>query len=470
MSRPFTPWPYQMLMIAHALDHPKCGLFVPMGMGKTSASLALIDYVTTILGQGPVLVIAPLAVAKTTWVLESRKWIQFQHLTVSCMAGRPPKLRERAFFTPADIYVINYEGLPWLNDFLDKIRKPWPYPVVIADESTRLKSYRKRSGSVRAAALAKHVDRMERFVALTGTPSPNGLQDLWGQLYFIDQGQRLGRSFSAYMNRWFRPEQVAADAAAVRWIPFKHSPEQIMNAIADVCLSVRAEDYFDIDKPRFVDVKVQLDDQAMKIYRNMERDMFVQLQSVDVEALNAAAKTMKCLQLASGALYTDEEHSFEVVHDAKLDALESILEEASGEPLLVAYQFVSDRQRLLKRFPQAKAFDKTPEMVHDFNAGQIPMLLVHPASAGHGISLQDGSSKLVVFSQWWNLEEYQQVIERIGPMRQIQAGHPRVVTVYNLIAEGTVDETVMKRKTTKASIQSLLMERMATQGFKENKR
>ena len=136
----------------------------------------------------------------------------------------------------------------------------------------------------------------------------------------------------------------------------------------------------------------------------------------------------------------------------------------------MAYQFVSDRQRLLKRFPQAKAFDKTPEMVHDFNAGQIPMLLVHPASAGHGISLQDGSSKLVVFSQWWNLEEYQQVIERIGPMRQIQAGHPRVVTVYNLIAEGTVDETVMKRKTTKASVQSLLMERMAIQGFKENEK
>ncbi len=461
----FKPWPYQQKMIEFAVNHPRCGLFVPMGMGKTSASLAIIQIVTDVFDQGPVLVVAPLAVARTTWPAEVRKWEEFKNLRISTIVGTP-KQRARAVVTPADIYVINYEGLPWLAKFLTDLGKPWPFKTVIADESTRLKSFRKGGSVVRSKALARFMPSTERFIALTGTPSPNGLQDLWGQLWFIDAGQRLGRSFTAFRERWFRPIRMAADAFAVRWEPYDFADEQIMGAIKDVCLSIKAEDYFDVDKPRFVDVPVQLPAKAMTAYKSMEKQLYAELKSGDViEATNAASKTIKCLQIASGAVYTDEVHNWTTVHDAKLDALESIVEEAAGEPLLVAYQFVSDRERIKARFSHAVIFDKDPATVVAFNAGKISMLLVHPASAGHGLSLQDGSSKLVLFSQWWDLEQYQQVIERIGPMRQIQAGHPRVVTVYNLIASGTIDETVMQRKQTKARVQDLLMQRMAAGGY-----
>lgn len=458
MSREFKPWPYQQKMIQFALAHDKCGLFVPMGMGKTSSSLAIIDILKNIFEEGPALVIAPLAVARNAWPSEVKKWANFNHLKVSAILG-DKKARIKGLHTKADIYVINYDNLTWLDDYLTAKNYKWPFPVVVADESTKLKSFRTRQGSKRAKALARYSNRFERFIALTGTPSPNGLNDLWGQVWFIDHGERLGKSFSAYMNRWFMPKQVAANAAAVKWVPKEFAQAQIQKSISDVCLSIKAEDYFDLDKPHFVDIEVELPPEAQKLYDKMEKEMYMELlNGRQVEAVNAAVKTVKCLQLANGAVYTDELHNWEEVHTAKLDALASIVEEAAGEPLLVTYQFKTDLARIKKAFPQAKEFDKRPETVEAFNNGEIPMLLVHPASAGHGISLQDGSSKLVVFSQWWNLEEYQQVIERIGPMRQLQAGHPRVVTVYHILAKDTVDYVALARKQNKKEVQDALLE------------
>ncbi|WP_290372058.1 DEAD/DEAH box helicase [uncultured Parasutterella sp.] len=461
--REFKPWPYQERMIQFALQHPRCGLFVPMGMGKTSASLAIIDVLKNIFEEGPALVIAPLAVARNSWPSEVSKWADFSHLKVSAILGTT-KERIKALHTKADIYVINYDNLTWLDDFLTAHNYRWPFPVVIADESTRLKSFRTRQGAKRAKALARYTNFFRRFIALTGTPSPNGLNDLWGQLWFIDNGERLGKSFSAFHNRWFRPLRVGASAAAVQWVPHEFSQAQIQDAIADVCLSIKAEDYFDLDTPQFVNIEVDLPEDAQKLYDDMEHELFIELSNTTVEAPNAAAKTVKCLQLANGAVYTDELHNWEEVHTAKLDALASIVEEAAGEPLLVAYQFKTDLARILKAFPKARAFDKRPETVAAFNRGEIPMLLVHPASAGHGLSLQDGSSKLVFFSQWWNLEEHLQVIERIGPMRQMQAGHPRVVTVYQILAHGTIDYVALAKKRSKREVQDMLLDYLRNKG------
>ena len=458
MAKDFRPWPYQQKMIQFALEHPKCGLFVPMGMGKTSASLAIIDILKNIFEVGPVLVIAPLAVAKNAWPSEVMKWRNFNHLRVSEILGGL-KERVKALHTGADIYVINYDNLQWLDEYLTTKNYKWPFPVVIADESTRLKSFRTRQGSKRAKALGRYSNRIKRFIALTGTPSPNGLKDLWGQLWFLDGGERLGRSFSAFASRWFVPLQVSSNAAAVRLVPKEFAQTQIQNAISDICLSIKAEDYFDLDKPRFVNVEVELPAQALELYEAMEKEMYIELsRNTAVEAANAAVKTVKCLQLANGAVYTDDLKNWKEIHSAKLEALASIVEEAAGEPLLVAYQFKTDLARIKKAFPGAKEFDKRPATVEAFNRGDIPMLLVHPASAGHGISLQDGSSKLVFFSQWWNLEEYQQVIERIGPMRQLQAGHPRVVTVYHILAKNTIDYVALGRKQSKREVQDALLD------------
>lgn len=458
MARDFKPWPYQEKMIQFALKNPRCGLFVPMGMGKTSSALMIINILKDIYEEGPALVIAPLAVARNAWPSEVRKWADFQGLKVSEILGTT-KERIKGLHTKADVYVINYDNLQWLDNYLSGRNYAWPFPVVVADESTRLKSFRTRQGSKRAKALARYTNFFKRFIALTGTPSPNGLNDLWGQLWFIDNGQRLGKSFSAFHERWFRPLKVGASAAAVQWVPLEFAQNQIQTAISDVCLSIKAEDYFDLDKPHFVNVEVELPDDAKSLYRDMEQELFIELSNATtVEAANAAAKTVKCLQLANGAIYTDDMHNWQEVHTAKIDALASIVEEAGGEPLLVAYQFKTDLARILATFPKAKAFDKRPETVDAFNRGEIPMLLVHPASAGHGLSLQDGSSKLVFFSQWWNLEEYLQVIERIGPMRQLQAGHPRVVTVYQILAKGTIDYVALSKKRTKKDTQDLLLE------------
>jgi len=458
MSKTFKPWPYQEKMIEFALLHERCALFVPMGMGKTSASLAIVRELLDLWGSTPVLVVAPLAVARATWPSEVEKWEQFKDIRVSAIVGN---MRERyeACRKDADLYVINYENLPWLALQIKAKVLTWRWKTVIADESTRLKSFRKNGGSKRARALARFAGQLDRFIALTGTPSPNGLEDLWGQLWFVDAGLRLGASFTSFRDRWFSPLQVGADAHAVQWIPRLHAADEIQERIKDVCLSIRAEDYFDLNQPVFVSRVVRLPEEAAQTYRAMERELFVQLTSgEEVEAANAAAKSVKCLQIASGALYTDMDGTWAPVHDAKLDELESIVNEAGGEPLLVAYQFKSDRERILARFPQAQAFDGSRAMVDAFNAGRVPMMLVHPASAGHGISLQDGSSKLVFFSQWWDLEQYLQVIERIGPMRQLQAGHPRVVTVYSIVAKDTIDIVAMRAKNSKKTTQDALLE------------
>ena len=451
----YTPRPYQQIIIDHIVDNPRCAVWAGMGLGKTISTLTAIDALD-IVEPGPVLVLAPLRVAATTWPDEIRKWDHLDWITVSPIIGTATE-RKAAILKKAKVYTTNYENLPWL---LEQVGVHWPWKTVIADESTRLKGFRLRQGGKRARALAKVAfSKIERFVELTGTPSPNGLIDLWGQVWYLDKGQRLGNSYQAFQDRWFRQVRYGSDAHEMRLEPYPHAQAEIQERLKDLCVSLDAADHFDLDDPIVNVIRVKLPPKAEKLYRQMEEEMFVALDSGDeIEAFGAASKTIKCLQLANGALYT--ESGFEPIHDEKLDALEDILEEAAGMPVLVAYHFKSDLARLQKRFPKARVLDKNPQTIRDWNAGKIPMLFAHPQSAGHGLNLQDGGNIIAFFGHWWNLEEYQQIIERIGPTRQAQAGHKRPVFIHQIIAAGTVDEIVMKRRETKREVQDLLMEAM----------
>lgn len=460
-TKPFIARPYQDAIIEHILDNPRCGVFAGMGMGKTSSTLTALE-ILEVLEPGPALVVAPLRVAASTWPDEAKKWQHLSKFKVVAVVGTP-KEREAALRQKANVYTINYENLPWLVEHLGA---KWPFTKVVADESTKLKGFRVSQGSKRAKALGKVAHKhVERFIELTGTPAPNGLKDLWGQTWFLDRGQRLGTSFNAFVQRWFQQIQVGADRNAVQLVPFKHSQNEIHEKLKDICISLEAKDHFDIDEPIVNVIEVELTGKARKVYDEMENEMFIELSdTIEVEAFNAASKTMKCLQIASGALYTDENGTWEPIHDLKIQALESIIEEAAGMPVLVSYHWKSDLERLMKAFPQGRHLDKNPKTISDWNNGKIPVMFAHPQSAGHGLNLQDGGNILVFFSHWWNLEEYQQIIERIGPTRQAQAGHDRPVFIHHIVAKDTMDTVVMDRRESKREVQDLLMEAMKKRG------
>lgn len=450
---------YQHRIVEFILDNPRCNLFVPMGLGKTVSTLTAIEKLMHTEHVTPVLVVAPLRVAATTWPQEVAKFEHLRGLRVSVVVGNAAE-RCAALQRAADIYCTNYENLPWL---VEELGADWPFRMVVADECSKLKGFRLRQGTQRARALAKHAHKsVKRYVGLTGTPAPNGLQDLWALLWMVDKGERLGNSFEAFKERWFSAVRVGSDAHAVRLEPRPWAQKEIEDRIRDLCLSLDAADYFSIDAPIVNTISVALPPKARRLYEGMEREMFLTLScGTEVEAFSAASKTLKCLQLANGAIYTEENgRQWGEVHNAKLQALEDIIEEASGMPVLVAYHFKSDLARLQKAFPQGRVLDRNPQTVDDWNAGEIPVLFAHPASAGHGLNLQDGGNILVFFSLNWNLEERLQIIERIGPVRQAQAGHKRPVFIHNIVAADTVDELVLERVQSKREVLDLLLEAM----------
>lgn len=425
-----------------------------MGSGKSVSTLTAIDNLSLVEEVYPVLIIAPKRVAISTWPIEVEKWSHLKHLKVSVIEGTP-KQRIAAVAKNSDLFTINYEGLPWLVDHLDG---EWPYRMIIADESTRLKGFRTRQGGKRARALGLVAFKSERFIGLSGTPVSQGIIDIWGQAYFVDRGTRLGKTFTAFSNRWFRSIRVGQDAFAVKLDPYDHSQKEIEEKLSDICLSLDARDHFDITAPIVNTIRVTLPEDAYFQYQEMEQEMYVSLH--DVEAQNAASKTIKCLQMANGSLYIDDKGNWEEIHDQKLQALDSIIEESAGMPILVVYNFKSDLARLKKRYPQGKVMDQNPKTITDWNAGKIPLLFLHPKSAGHGLNLQDGGNTLAFFSLDWNLEERLQVIERIGPVRQAQAGHNRPVFIHYIIADKTIDEVVLARVNEKRTVMESLMEAM----------
>lgn len=453
MTRIFTPRPYQEIALDHILDMPRSGVWMTMGGGKTVTTLTALDHLSLVEDCYPALVLAPLRVAQSTWPDEVGKWAHLHAVRVSAIVG-DARERRAALRKRAEVYTTNYENLPWL---LEELGGAWPFRSVIADESTRLKGFRLKQGSKRAQALARVAHKSHRFIELTGTPSPNGLIDLWGQIWFLDKGLRLGRSFTAYRDRWF--QTIAAGDGYTKVEPLPFAQEQIEDRLRDICASIDVASYLGVSDPITTTIWVELPSRARSMYHEMERQMFLDIEGTQIEAFNAASRTMKCLQLANGAIYTDEKCTqWAEVHDAKIQALESIVEEAAGTPVLVAYHFQSDLARLLKAFPRGRHLDKNPQTIRDWNAGKIPVLFAHPASAGHGLNLQDGGNILAVFGHNWNLEEYQQIIERIGPVRQFQSGHNRNLYIYHIVAKDTVDELVMARRETKREVQDVLME------------
>lgn len=449
----FKPHGYQQQIIDYVLATPRCSVWSFMGSGKTVSTLTALDLLYAWgLETRPTLVLAPLRVARDVWPYEVRKWLHLGNLDVVSLTGTEDE-RRAAARRQANVYTINYDNLPWL---IDTLNGKWPFGTVVCDESTRLKGHRLNRGGIRAAALSKVAMKTRRWINLTGTPSPNGLIDLWGQQWFIDEGHRLGRTFTAFLDRWFYKPVRGGDHA--KPLPREYAQAQIEGLLKDCCLTIDAKDWFDVADPIIRNIEVDLPPAARALYKKMEREMFIELETASVEAFNTASMTIKCLQLANGAIFTDKT-AFEIVHDAKLEALDSIIEEWNGAPIIVAYHFRHDLQRLKKRYPQAREL-KSKRDEDAWNAGQIPILLLHPESAGHGLNLQDGGNVLVFFGHWWALEAYQQIIERIGPVRQLQSGHQRNVFIYHLLATGTLDFEVMERRKGKATVQELLLAAM----------
>ena len=452
MRTEYTPRPYQTLITDHILNTQRCAVWSGMGTGKSVATLTALD-VLQMVEDGPALVVAPLRVAIGTWPDEVLKWEHLRGMNISVITGTE-KERIAAVRTPAHVYTTNFEQLVWLVAYWgDK----WPYATVVLDESTRVKSFRLRQGGKRAQALGSIAHtKIKRLIELTGTPASNGLKDLWGQAWFVDAGVRLGRTYTAFTSRWF---QTAPNGFGLVTLP--HAQKEIQDRLHDVCLTIEAKDWFDLRKPIINNIFVTLPPKARKHYKEMEKEMFTELEGHEIEAFNAAAKTQKLLQCANGAMYVGEGAlAWKEVHKAKLEALESVIEEAAGMPVLVAYHFRSDLARLLKAFPQGKHLDKDPQTIKDWNDGKIPVLFAHPASAGHGLNLQDGGNILVFFAVNWNLEEHLQIIERIGPTRQLQSGHDRPVFIHRILAKGTADEMVLERLETKREVQAILLDAM----------
>ena len=473
MRKPWQPRIFQPMGVQFILDNPRCALFASMGSGKCVMTLTALDILRNVMGEEtlPAIVFAPLRVARETWSDEASKWLHLQDTEVVTIVGNARE-RSAALGRKGTVFTCNYENIPWLAA---ELAGEFPFGHVVPDESVFVKSLRIHTtkknniagqGGSRARELAKMAfAKSTRWTNLTGAPSPNGLKDLWGQQWFLDAGERLGRSFTAFSNRWFRSVPGSDGYNQIEPMPFAQA--QIEAAIKDICLTIDIRDYYPINEPVDIDVVIDLPTKAMKIYKDMEKKMFAVLASgAEKEAFSSGAKTMACLQLASGACYLGEDdgkdtRAWEEVHDVKLQALSSIISEAAGAAMLIVYFFKSDLARLKKAFPKGRHFDKKDSTKKDFLDGRFTELFIHAQSGGHGVDgLQAVCHIIVFFSQDWNLDYYQQVTERVGPARQFQIGSKFNVMRYHIIARNTIDETVMERRKTKASVQECLLNAM----------
>lgn len=470
----FVPRPYQHLIRNFIFERERGNVFASPGMGKTSSSVESFAELKLFGEVKRALVLAPKRVAETSWPMERTKWKEsFGHLSMAAAIGTPDQ-RLAALRSTPDILTTNYENIDWL---LEQYGDHWPFDMVFADESTRLKGLRisiqrrkKKDGTYgnefitgqgasRAKALAAIAHtKVKRWINLTGSPAPNGLVDTWGQQWFCDGGHRLGNSFSAFSERWFRTIPGSTKEQQ-RIEPMPFADVQIQRLLAQTSIVVDAKDYFDIKEPIERHIMIDLPPKARKMYDEMQKELFTWVDEHPLEAFSAGTKAMKCLQLASGSvIYDTDEAKWSAVHDEKIEALKSIVEETNGEPLLVAYQFRADLERILKAFPRAKSLQKNSDAtIREFQDGKLPMLVVHPASAGHGLDLQQHCRTLVDYSSGFNLEYDEQVIERVGPTRQAQSGKDCAVFRYRLVARNTIEETaVIPRLKSKASVQDAL--------------
>lgn len=437
----FKPHGYQQQMIEYIDTHPVAALFLDMGLGKTVITLTAIkNLLYDSFEVKKVLVIAPLRVARDTWPNEIEKWNHLQDLRYSVVVGNQIE-RQSALKQEVEIYIINRENVTWL---IEKSGYQFDFDMVIIDELSSFKSH----AAKRFKSLLKVRPFIKRIVGLTGTPSSNGLMDLWAQFRILDKGERLGRFITHYRQRYFDPDQRNG-MVIYSYKPKPEAEEAIYNQIEDITVSMKAEDY--LDMPDFItnEVVVRLSDKERKVYDEMRKEMIVEVKDKEIDAINAASLSNKLLQMASGSVYDEQKESV-WLHDRKLDALEDLVEAANGKPLLVVYWFKHDLTRITQRF-DVKVL-KTQQDFQDWNKGLIPIALIHPASAGHGLNLQAGGSTLVWFSLTWSLELYQQTNARL-----YRQGQTESVIVHHILAKNTLDEYVLKALKNKSQNQNALI-------------
>ena len=429
MPKEFIPRPYQCYAYSRIIEKPATALMLDMGMGKTVITLTAInDLLYDYFDVAKVLVIAPLRVAETTWTDECQQWNHLAGLTISPVIGTLSE-RVRALKTKADVYTINRENVVWLVDYYGK---DWPFDMVVIDESSSFKNHQ----SKRFKALKRVRPIIKRLVELTGTPAPNGLMDLWSQLYLLDRGKRLGKTIGQYRRQFFKPG-AGSGHIVYEWNLQKGAEQEIFNRISDICVSMKSNDYIALPEVMYNIIPVKLSTPVQREYKRLAKDLILKVNDDEIVANTAAALSGKLLQMSSGAVYDDAGHVIKI-HNAKLEALEDIVSANEHRGILVFYWFKHDLDRLKEKFPEAVQL-KTAADIKAWNSGEISIMLVHPASAGHGLNLQYGGSIIVWFSLSWSLELYQQANKRLH-----RSGQTHTVVIHHLVAQGTIDEDVMK--------------------------
>ena len=439
----FSPHNYQAYAIDYIETHPVAAVLLDMGLGKTVISLtAIADLLFDSFEAHRVLVVAPLRVARDTWPAEINKWEHLKHLTYAVAVGTV-KERKAALAANADITIINRENLGWL---IDSSGFDFNYDMVIIDELSSFKNHT----SKRFQSLMKVRPKVKRIIGLTGTPSSNGLMDLWAEFKLLDFGERLGRFITHYRNNYFIPDKRNGEII-YSYKPMPYAEDAIYRKISDITISMKSTDHLQMPELITSQYEVQLSEDEKTRYEELKADFILELPEGEVTAANAASLTGKLSQLANGAIYDDEGNIVEF-HDRKLDALEDIIESANGKPLLVAYWFKHDLQRIKKRFDVREI--KTSKDIIDWNNGNIPVAIIHPASAGHGLNLQAGGSTLVWFGLTWSLELYQQTNARLWRQGQTSG----TVIIEHIITKGTIDERILKALSLKEVTQNALID------------
>ena len=444
----FIPHEYQRYAIEYIKTHPITAVFLDMGLGKTSITLtALHDLLFDSFDVHRVLIIAPIRVARETWPAEIEKWDHLRGLTYSVAVGTEAE-RKTALMQSADIYIINRENVQWL---IEKSGIPFDYDMVVIDELSSFKNH----ASKRFKALLKVRPRIKRIVGLTGTPTSNGLMDLWAEFRILDMGKRLGRFIGQYRNTYFEPDKRSGQVV-FSYKPLPYAEDAIYRQISDITISMKSTDHLTMPELVSGEYIVKLSEGERKHYDELKRELVLQLPDGEITAANAASLSGKLCQMSNGAIYDDSGEVIRI-HDRKLDALEDIIEAANGKPLLVAYWFRHDLERIEERLRELhityKRLDDSAS-IRGWNSGEVPVGLIHPASAGHGLNLQAGGSTLVWFGLTWSLELYQQTVARLW--RQGQTA--KTVVVQHIITKGTIDERIMTALRAKDKTQSALID------------
>lgn len=438
----YNPHEYQKYATDFILSHPIAAVFLEMGLGKSVITLtALFDLILDSFLIRKALVIAPLRVARDTWPSEIKKWDHLKGLTYSVVVGSEVE-RKAALLQTADVYIINRENVDWL---VTKSGIPFDYDCIVIDELSSFKSYQAK----RFKSLLKARPAAKRIIALTGTPASNSLLDLWAEFRVLDFGQRLGRYITHYRNAYFTPDKRNGQVI-FSYKPLPGAEEAIYEKISDVTISMKSCDYLNLPECVMNEVPVYMDAKEQKVYDEFREEMVAKVKDKEIDAANAAVLSGKLMQMANGAIY-DEEKVVLPIHEKKLDALEDLLEGANGKTVLIAYWYQHDAERIKKRFQVREI--KTSKDIEDWNAGKISAAIIHPASAGHGLNLQEGGSTLIWFGLTWSLELYQQTNARLH-----RQGQKETVVIHHIIAKGTIDEDVMKALSRKEKTQNALID------------